>query len=67
MHTLTIEIGRVEQGLLTKILDSYLSELRQEIAATKRDTLDLHVEEMAIKTLQKKVSEATWRIVEREA
>ena len=56
--TFTIEMSRVERALLAKILDSYLAELRQEIAATKRDTSDLHAEELSVKSLQKKVSEA---------
>jgi hypothetical protein len=54
-----IEVNRVEQDLLMKILGSYLSELRQEIAATKRDTSDLHAEEISVRKLQKKVSDAT--------
>lgn len=56
--TFTIEVSRVERGLLAKILDSYLADLRQEIAATKRDTSDLHAEERSVKELRKKVSEA---------
>jgi hypothetical protein len=43
-------------GLLRKILDSYLSELRQEIAATKRNTSPRHDEENLIKGLQQKLS-----------
>jgi hypothetical protein len=54
-----IEVSVAERDLLKKILDSYLSELRQAIAATKRDTLSLHEEENLIKELQKKLSEAT--------
>ena len=66
MLMLMIEVNRVEQDLLMKILDSYLSELRQEIAATKRDTSDLHAEEISVKKLQKKVSEATARVFDGE-
>ena len=53
---MTIELNPAERGLLRKILDSYLSELRQEIAATKRDTSPLHDEENLIKGLQQKLS-----------
>ena len=56
---MTIEVSVAERDLLKKILDSYLSELRQAIAATKRDTLPLHAEENLIKELQKKVIEVT--------
>ena len=52
-----IEVNVAEQVLLKKILDSYLSELRQAIAATKRNTSPLHAEEDLVKELQKKVSE----------
>ncbi len=52
-----IEITPVEQDLLKKIIDSYLSELRLEIAATKRSTSPLHEEEELVKGLHKKVSE----------
>ncbi|HEU0199905.1 MAG TPA: hypothetical protein VFR86_05675 [Burkholderiaceae bacterium] len=54
-----IEVSLAERDLLKRILDSYLSELRQAIAATKRDTSNLHAEEDLVKDLQKKVSEAT--------
>jgi len=54
-----IQVSVAERDLLKKILDSYLSELRQEIAATKRDTLPMHGEENLIRELQKKVSEVT--------
>jgi hypothetical protein len=53
-----IEVNAEEQALLKKILDSHLSELRLEIAATKRGTSPLHGEEELVKGLQKKVSEA---------
>jgi hypothetical protein len=53
---MTIDLSSAERGLLKKILDSYLSELRQEIAATKRDTSPLHEEENLIKGLQQKLS-----------
>ncbi len=53
---MNIELSEVERELLKKILDSYLSELRLEIAATKRDTASLHEEENLIKELQKKIS-----------
>jgi hypothetical protein len=50
------EVSLAERDLLKKILESYLSELRQAIAATKRDTSPLHAEENLVKELQKKVS-----------
>jgi hypothetical protein len=50
-----LEMNVAERDLLKKILDSYLSELRQAIAATKRDTAPLHAEENMVKELQKKV------------
>ena len=54
-----IELSVAERDLLKKILDSYLSELRGAIAATKRDTSSLHAEENVVKGLQKKVAQAT--------
>ncbi len=54
-----IQVSVVERDLLKKILDSYLSELRQAIAATKRDTSHLHEEENLVKALQTKISEVT--------
>jgi hypothetical protein len=56
---MVIELSLAERELLKKILESYLSELRHAIAATKRDTSNLHGEEDLVKALQKKVSEAT--------
>jgi hypothetical protein len=53
-----IELSMVERDLLKKILDSYVSELRQTIAATKRDTSALHSEENMINELQKRLTEA---------
>jgi hypothetical protein len=38
------------------VLDSYLSELRTDIAATKRDTGRMHAEEPMINELQPKLS-----------
>lgn len=54
---MNLEVSAAEQDLLKKILDSYLSELRLEVAATKRSTSSLHEEEDLVKGLQKKVSE----------
>ncbi len=51
-----IEMDTKERDLLKKILDSYLSELRLEVAATKRSTSSLHEEEEIVKGLQKKVA-----------
>jgi hypothetical protein len=53
---MTIELSAAERDLLKKILDSYLSELRLDIAATKRGTSPLHEEEEVVKGLQKKLS-----------
>ncbi|HEX7385102.1 MAG TPA: hypothetical protein VF291_12380 [Burkholderiaceae bacterium] len=53
---MTIDVSPAERELLKKILDSYLSELRQTIAATKRDTSQLHAEEALVKELQKKLN-----------
>jgi len=57
VHLMMFEVSLAERDLLKKILDSYLSELRQAIAATKRDTSPLHAEENLIKELQIKVSQ----------
>ena len=54
-----LEVNAAERDQLKKMLDSYLSELRLEIAATKRSTSSLHEEEELVKGLQKKVSELT--------
>lgn len=53
---MTIELSAQECALLKRILDSYLSELRQAIAATKRDTSALHAEEDLVKALQSKLT-----------
>jgi hypothetical protein len=53
---MTIELSMAERDLLKKILDSYVSELRQAIAATKRDTSGLHAEEDMILELQKRLT-----------
>ena len=54
---MNIELSVAERDLLKKVLTSYLSELRQEIAATKRDTSPLHAEENLLNDLRRKVSE----------
>ncbi|HLX28500.1 MAG TPA: hypothetical protein VKV24_08455 [Casimicrobiaceae bacterium] len=54
---MTVDLTTAERDLLKKILDSYLSELRHDIAATKRDTDTLHAEERVINALQKKLAE----------
>ncbi len=51
-----MEMSVAERDVVKKMIDSYLSELRLEIAATKRDTSSLHEEEELLKELQKKVS-----------
>ena len=53
---MTLELTTAERDLVKKILDSYLSELRTDIAATKRDTGRLHAEEAMINELQRKLS-----------
>jgi hypothetical protein len=53
---MTIELSSAERALLKRVLDSYLSELRQAIAATKRDTSPLHDEENLIKALLARLS-----------
>jgi hypothetical protein len=54
-HRMTIDLTVAERDLLRKVLDSYLSELRHDIAATKRDTGALHAEENLINELQTKL------------
>ena len=49
---MTIELSQSERVLLRKIIESYLSELRQTIAATKRGTSGMHFEEDMIRQLQ---------------
>jgi len=56
---LTLELNPAERDLLKRILGSYLSDLRQAIAATKRDTSLLHAEENLVKDLQRRLSEQT--------
>lgn len=51
-----LEMSVAERDLLKKILDSYLSELRHAIAATKRDTSPLHAEEDLVNELKRKLS-----------
>ena len=56
---MNVDLTLPECDLLRKVLDSYLSELRTAIAATKRDTGVLHAEETMINELQRKFSAAT--------
>ncbi len=51
-----IELSTNEIVLLKKVLDSYLSELRLDIVATKHDKSSLHEEEEMVKGLLQKVS-----------
>ena len=44
-----MEVSTLERDLLKKLLDSQLSELRLEVAATKRGTSSLHEEEALLK------------------
>jgi hypothetical protein len=55
---MNIELDQVERDLLSRILDSYLSELRLTIAATQTGTSGLHSEEDLVKGLQAKVAKA---------
>jgi hypothetical protein len=52
---MNIDLSETERDLLTKIMRSYLSELRGTIAAT-RGTSDLHAEEEQINALLAKLS-----------
>lgn len=52
----TLELSSPERELLKKVLDAYLSELRQAIAATKRHTGSLHAEEDMIKALRSRLA-----------
>lgn len=54
-----MELSLAERDLLKRILESYLSELRHAVAATKRDTSNLHAEENLVKDLQKRLSALT--------
>lgn len=54
---MTIDLTIAERDLLQKVLDSYLSELRADIAATKRDTASMHAEENAINELKRKLAQ----------
>ena len=56
---MNIEVSPAERDLLAKVLNSHLSELRQEIAATKRDTSTLHDEEQLINRLKEKLARAS--------
>ena len=53
---MSIDLTVPECNLLRKVLDSYLSELRTDIAATKRDTGSMHSEEAMIKELPRKLA-----------
>jgi hypothetical protein len=56
---MNVDLTVPERDLLRKVLDSYLSELRTDIAATKRDTASMHAEETMINELQRKLAAAT--------
>lgn len=53
---MNLELSAAERDLLTRILESYRSELRQTIAATQRGTSGLHAEEDMINGLLAKVA-----------
>jgi hypothetical protein len=55
---MSLDLSDAERGLLTKIMTSYLSELRQTIAASKGNA-ELHTEEDQINALLAKLSEGT--------
>jgi hypothetical protein len=52
---MTLELDPAELDLLRKIARSYLSDLRQTIAATQRGTGDMHHEEEILNALLAKV------------
>jgi uncharacterized protein YlaN (UPF0358 family) len=56
---MNVDLTLPECDLLRKVLDSYLSELRTDIAATKRDTGRMHADETMINELQRKLAAAT--------
>jgi hypothetical protein len=49
---MTLELDQTERALLLKVVRSYLSDLRQTIAATQRHTEGLHEEEDMLVRLQ---------------
>jgi hypothetical protein len=53
---MNLELSDIERALLKKVLDSYLSELRLEIRATKGEKLSMHAEEELVKKLVQKMS-----------
>lgn len=53
---MSLELSEAERDLLKKIVQSYLSELRQTISATQRGTSGMHAEEDMINGLLGKVS-----------
>jgi len=54
---MNIELDTAEQDKLAAIIESYLSELRLTIAATKHGTEGLRAEKDLVERLQKKVLE----------
>jgi hypothetical protein len=54
---MTIDLTVAERDLLKKVLDSYLSELRADIAATQRDTASMLGEENLINELRRKLAQ----------
>ena len=53
---MNLEMSGDERNLLQKIIETYLSDLRQTIAATQRGTSSLHAEEEMINRLLRRVS-----------
>lgn len=53
---MNLELSGDERNLLQKIIRTYLSDLRQTIAATQRGTAGLHAEEDMINRLLTRVS-----------
>ncbi len=52
---MTLELDQTERDLLNKVVQSYLSDLRQTIAATQRHTEALHAEEDMLLRLQERL------------
>jgi hypothetical protein len=53
---MNLELSDGERDLLQRVVEIYLSDLRQTIAATQRGTSGLHAEEDMIKGLLAKIS-----------
>jgi predicted RNase H-like nuclease len=61
---MSLDLSDAERGLLTKVMSSYLSELRQTIAASKGNA-ELHAEEDQINALMAKLTATGTRQTDR--